>query len=310
MGFWADGNEMTDHPDRTNAARRALASGPAVTLAGLAVAAAITVLDWAAGPRASLSILLVFPVLAVGWWATTAHASAIGILAAATGLAIGRDSADAWTALALLTVLLAAATLPGRLRHALAHQAEAAATDPLTGALNRRAFQEAAERERLRAERRSEPISVAYLDLDGFKEVNDLQGHQTGDRVLEEVAKRVLETIRGTDLFCRIGGDEFVLLLPDTDTRQAAAVLRRARSRMGTQHAPVTSSVGIATFRIVPTTVGAMIDVADDLMYQAKRQGKDRIVGAVVAGPWMRWDPGDDIPVVDTVTIDVEILRA
>jgi len=290
-------------------ARKSLSPG-IVTLLGLAAVAAITALDWVTGPQTFLSILSVFPVMAVAWFALPEQAVVVASLSAGAALLIAEGSGGVWTALALLVVLLAAAAVPGRLRDALAHQTEAAATDPLTGALNRRAFQDAAERERLRAERRSEPISVAYLDLDGFKDVNDRHGHQAGDKVLEDVAASVLKTIRGTDLFCRIGGDEFVLLLPDTDAREAAAVVLRARSAMGIENTPVTSSVGIATFRIVPTTVGAMIDAADDLMYQAKRQGKDRIVGAVVGGPWMRWDaPGDD-PVADTVTIDVEILQS
>jgi len=301
---------MTERPNETGKPWMCRISNGVVTVLGFAAVAGIIALDWATGPHTSLSALSVFPVMAVAWCAMSEHAIVVASIAAAGSLVNHPGSAGAWTALVLLAVLLAAAALPGRLRDALAHQTEAAATDPLTGALNRRAFQEAAERERLRAERRSEPISVAYLDLDGFKEVNDRHGHQTGDKVLEEVADRVLKTIRGTDLFCRIGGDEFVLLLPDTDAREAAAVLRRARGTLGTEETPVTSSVGIATFRIVPTTVGAMIDAADDLMYQAKRQGKDRIVGAVVAGPWMRWDSDDDEPVVDTVTIDVEILSA
>jgi len=299
---------MTKHPDVTGTPWPCRASSGAVTLLGFASIAGITTLDWVTGPRASLSMLSVFPVMAVAWCTSREHAVLVASLAAGGSLVVDRGSAGLWTALALLAVLLVAAALPGRLRDALAHQTEAAATDPLIGALNRRAFHEAAERERLRAERRSEPISVAYLDLDGFKEVNDQHGHQAGDKVLEEVAARVLKTIRGTDLFCRIGGDEFVLLLPDTDARDAAAVLRRARFTMGTDEAPVTSSVGIATFRIVPTTVGAMIEAADDLMYQAKHQGKDCIVGALVAGPWMRWDPADIHPTVDTITVDVEIL--
>jgi diguanylate cyclase (GGDEF)-like protein len=234
----------------------------------------------------------------------------VASLAAGTALLADRGAGGVWSAVALLAVLLAAAALPGRLRDALAHQTEAAATDPLTGALNRRAFQQAAERERLRAERRSEPVSIAYLDLDGFKEVNDRRGHQAGDRVLEELAARVLRTIRGTDLFCRIGGDEFVLMLPDTDAREAAAVLERARRTLGDDETPVTSSIGIATFRIVPTSVEAMVDAADDLMYRAKRRGKDRIVGAVVGGPWLRWDEANGDAIVDTVAIDVEILPA
>ncbi|MCB2223474.1 MAG: GGDEF domain-containing protein [Actinobacteria bacterium] len=281
-----------------------------VTMAAAAAAAAVVAADATAGRAVFLSALAVFPVAVTGWCAPVAHAVALAVAAAGGAFAVRPDAAGAWSALALLAVLLAAAVLPGRARAALAGHAEAAATDPLTGALNRRAFQEAAERERLRAERRGEPISVAYLDLDGFKELNDRRGHQAGDRILEELAARVMRTIRGTDLFCRIGGDEFALLLPDTDAREAAAVLQRARRTLGDEETPVTSSIGIATFRIVPTTVGAMVDAADELMYRAKRLGKDRIVGSVIAGPWLRWDGVGSDGAVDAVTVDVEIVPA
>jgi diguanylate cyclase (GGDEF)-like protein len=309
MGFTGQEESVTTRPGAGKWRACQLPNG-VVTLIGLVAVGAILVIDWLTGPDTSLSVLSVLPVMAVAWCALSEHAIVVASAAAAGSLVVDGGTAGIWTAAALLVVLLTAAAVPGRFRDMLADQADAAATDPLTGALNRRSFQEAAERERLRAERRDEPISIAYLDLDGFKEVNDQHGHKTGDKVLEDLADRVLKTIRGTDLFCRIGGDEFVLLLPDTDAKEAASVLQRARTTMGAEGTPVTSSVGIATFRIVPTTVGAMIDAADDLMYQAKRQGKNRIVGSVVAGPWLRWDPESADTPVDTVMIDVEILSA
>ena len=301
MGFGM-GDQGTAEAGRGARLRQSL-----IVVAALAAVAGISLLDRWVGSAASLPVLSVFPVMAVAWWALSEQAVVVAVAAVAAAL-LTDPTAEVWTAVTLGVVFLAAAALPGRMREAMASQAEAAATDPLTGALNRRSFEEAAERERLRAERRLEPISLAYLDLDGFKEVNDRHGHQQGDRVLEELAERILESIRGTDLFCRIGGDEFVLLLPDTDAREAAAVLQRARSAMAPTGAPVTASIGIATFRIVPTTVGAMVDAADELMYRAKKEGKNRIVGSVIGGPWLRWDGDERDPAADTVTVDVEIV--
>jgi len=293
----------------------------AVTLAGVAMVSGIAALDWVTGPLVSLALFYVFAVMAVAWCGKPRHGALVAVLASVQSLAAhtasdgGSLKVAAWNAAARLVVLLTVSGLLASLRSSIAHQRLAATIDPLTGALNRRAFEVAAERERLRAERRGDPISVAYVDLDGFKAVNDRHGHQTGDRILEDFASRVVQSIRGTDLFCRIGGDEFVLLLPDTGAREAAAVLQRARTTLAGDYGVgerVTASVGIATFRIVPTTGDAMVDAADSLMYRAKDKGRDRIVGAVVAGPWLRWTPPrrDPILSVDTVAIDVEILPA
>ncbi len=271
-------------------------------LLGIAAVTLIAVADWFTGPTVSLEMLYAIAVMAAAWLGGARQ----GILAA--GVA-GADSLAAhalrlepimvtpgtlWNAGTRFTALALIAAVVGRLRAVLLEQRHHAMTDPLTGALNRRAFQMAAERERQRSRREHTPLTLAYLDLDGFKSVNDRLGHAVGDAMLTRFADTITRTIRGSDLLCRIGGDEFTVLLPATDARSAVVVLNRIRSVLAERCAScpdqtMTASIGIATFHEAPETVGEMVAQADRLMYRAKANGKDRIVGSVISGSWRRW---------------------
>jgi len=268
-------------------------------LFGVVLVALIAVADWATGPELSFSVLYMGAVVGVTWLGSRRHGMLVAGLAAAESLlatVLVHDAvtlADVWNASTQLVVLILTAALIGSLRHALADQRRMAMVDPLTGAMNRRAFQLVAERERLRAGREGSPLTLAYFDIDRFKDINDRLGHGAGDRLLLEFSGAVGAIIRGTDLFARIGGDEFVLLLPDTDAREAMIVVDRVRkllldNAIVADH-PVTTSVGIATFRFPPHTVDALLAGADDLLYQAKDRGGDTVVGMVIVGPWTRW---------------------
>jgi diguanylate cyclase (GGDEF)-like protein len=129
----------------------------------------------------------------------------------------------------------------GYLSETLRRQAD---TDPLTGLLNRAGFLVAASREHAIAQRTGNPLTVAVLDLDGFKQINDLQGHAVGDRLLSDIGRSWGERLRAGDILARHGGDEFVLLLPATSPEGAVAVLERLRD----DRLPVTWSVGIGTW--------------------------------------------------------------
>lgn len=267
-------------------------------LAGVLLASGIAVLDGLAGPRVSFGLLYVLAVMSVAWIGTVRHAALIAVLATIESLATAGSggsltSPDVWNAAMLLGVLLVVAVLVGALEGALEEQRRHATLDPLTGAMNRRAFALIAERERVRAGRSGDALSIAYFDLDDFKMVNDVRGHSAGDEVLATFAAAVAGAVRGTDLFARFGGDEFVLLLPATDARQAVVVVDRVRRLLAEtcviDGKPLTTSVGIATFRFPPATVDAMIAGADDLMYQAKGRGGNTVVGMVFVGPWNRW---------------------
>ena len=150
----------------------------------------------------------------------------------------------------------------GRLNGQLRTQAS---TDPLTGVANRRAWEAEAARSLARATRTGEPLTVAILDLDGFKEVNDREGHVAGDRLLRQVAGQWRSRLRASDLLGRHGGDEFVLCLPGTDGPGALEVLARLDGDL-----PIGWSVGTATARD-GDSLGALLQRADAQLYQGKR---------------------------------------
>ncbi|MFD2766827.1 diguanylate cyclase [Micromonospora eburnea] len=169
-------------------------------------------------------------------------------------------------------------------------------TDPLTGLWNYRYLRESIRREVERANRFGRMLSVLALDLDRFKEVNDTWGHAAGDAVLVEFARRVRGEIREVDLAFRHGGEEFVVLLPETDARGATIVAERLGAVVrdqpvpvdghgGTLRVPVTVSIGIAVYPDHAATGQQVLDAADDALYAAKSAGRDGYQVARVPDP-------------------------
>ena len=150
----------------------------------------------------------------------------------------------------------------------------AARTDQLTGLMNGRAFRDVAEREMLRAGRVGSPVTLLYLDLDNFKNVNDRRGHGAGDEMLVLFARALETAIRGTDVVARLGGDEFVVLLPDTSEEGGARVAAKIHQALADDPRfstdGVSVSVGAATTEEFPTQVDDLVASADTAMYQAK----------------------------------------
>ncbi len=158
--------------------------------------------------------------------------------------------------------------------------------DQLTGALNRRGLDDALEREAARADRGGTSLCIALIDIDNFKKINDAFGHQVGDIVLVHLVAIIRETIRANDLIGRYGGEEFLLLLPDSRIDVATAVMARLRRELagkpiswGKQQLLVTFSAGVAT-RAPDEAIEALIHRADQALYEAKRVGKDRVIVA------------------------------
>lgn len=182
---------------------------------------------------------------------------------------------------ALVALLLGFVLLARSLHRAIDALQTQALRDPLTGALNTRGLMDIAERERLRALRIGHPLTVAYFDVDGLKEVNDESGHPAGDRLLLEFVEAVVASVRPYDIFARLGGDEFVLLLPATDRREALGVVDRIRSLLVSRPRPLSVSTGVVTYSSPDDSVRSMLRAADRLMYKAKQAGGDRLIGNV-----------------------------
>lgn len=177
-------------------------------------------------------------------------------------------------------IALALANL--KLREALRQQA---IRDPLTGLFNRRYMEETLERELRRAERRQAPLGIIMFDLDHFKKFNDTFGHAAGDIVLREIGAFLQTHVRAEDIACRLGGEEFIVILPEAsleDTLKRAEQLREGVKQLQVRYhdqalGAVTVSLGVAVFPEHGSTAEATLQVADAALYRAKREGRDRV---------------------------------
>lgn len=157
--------------------------------------------------------------------------------------------------------------------------------DPLTELLNRRAIFDMLKREISRTGRTDKPITVILADIDHFKTINDTYGHKTGDAVLVETAKKLLECVRPYDSVGRIGGEEFLIVLPECDSADGLTVADRIRSAVGDQKIlisdkthTITISLGVATIPAhQPVDQDALIAAADQALYRAKRKGRNQV---------------------------------
>ncbi len=173
-----------------------------------------------------------------------------------------------------------------RLRQRLEAERANALTDPLTGAPNRLAFDQRMEAEFARWQRHGHPLSLVVMDIDHFKRINDTFGHKAGDRALKAIVQALRQHVRGSDFMARVGGEEFVLILPDTDLEGAERVAEKIRAGIERsefaykgQPVPVTVSGGITQFREGDTPESAF-ERADEALYRAKREGRNRFITA------------------------------
>jgi two-component system, cell cycle response regulator len=174
-----------------------------------------------------------------------------------------------------------------RLRDNMQMSIEMALTDALTGLFNRRYMESHLSTLIEQALARGKPLSALVLDIDYFKSINDSHGHDAGDDVLRDFAMRIRRSIRGIDLACRYGGEEFVVIMPETDMAVATMVAERLRRRIaadpftiqqGTRNIPVTISIGIAALGGRDDDAARLLKRADQALYRAKRDGRNRVV--------------------------------
>jgi diguanylate cyclase (GGDEF)-like protein len=241
-------------------------------------------------PRAvSFSYLYLAPVAICAWYVGRRAGIGMAVIGIAVWAAADFHTSGTYANLAFpvwnggvrFSFYVIMALLLAALRRSLQHEKELARTDFLTGLANPRWFYEVCEAEAQRSRRYDRAMTLAYIDIDDFKAVNDKLGHRSGDDLLRLVAETVRTTIRHTDFAARWGGDEFVILLPETDDEQARVVIEKLRASLLARTAergwPVTFSIGVGTLRRAEGSVEDFVHRADALMYLAKRQGKNSV---------------------------------
>jgi diguanylate cyclase (GGDEF)-like protein len=264
-----------------------------LTLTALAAVILTAVLDYATGPDLSLSIFYLIPIAACAWWGGLSHGILLSLAGAVAWYLVDALENPAitapvglWNGVGRFGTLVFATSLVARLHLGILRERQLARTDPLTGAANARTFYEAVAVETERAARTRGPLTLAYLDLDNFKQLNDRLGHAAGDAALVDLVRTIGPGLRAADILARLGGDEFALLLPDTDTDGAVALLTRIQAviaqTMSGAGRQLTASIGAVTFVEPLWDVDLMIQQVDALMYAAKRRGKDRVEHATV----------------------------
>ena len=229
---------------------------------------------------------IIIPVLLVTWAGGIAHGILVSILAASllvfADILSDRAFIQSWIPITNGFTRLATycfiAYLTARVRTLLQREVEFATRDPLTGLLNRRAFMETGETAASRAARYAHPMTVVFLDLDNFKQLNDTRGHSTGDKALKAVGAALAKSLRSTDDVARLGGDEFAILLHEINEKaanQAGQKIAAAVASALAGFAPVSASIGVAWFERPNGSFQSMIQAADALMYDVKHAGKN-----------------------------------
>lgn len=255
----------------------------------------IAAADYATGIELSSSILYVLPVLIATWYLSRKQGVFAAYLCAAIwtamDLAAGHEYSNGliivWNWGVRLGLFLIIAELAAAFKQQLDRESTAAKHDALTGIQNRRGFLDSAEKAIGLCRRARQPVTLAFIDLDNFKHVNDALGHDEGDRVLRTVAAEIGRQIRKTDECSRLGGDEFAVLLVNSDPTAAEDLIKKMISKLQATVAkndwPISFSVGIVTSAASDTDPDTMIREADKLMYEAKNAGKNSIRRKTIA---------------------------
>jgi diguanylate cyclase (GGDEF)-like protein len=245
-------------------------------------------IDYLTGYEIAFSIFYLLPVALVSWFNKKSHAIIISILSVATWLwaniAAGQTYSHPailiWNSIIMLGFFLMSAFSFLELKKLLEAEQAYARTDFLTGIANSRAFYYFAQIEIDRSVRFNRPFTIAYIDIDNFKQVNDTLGHLQGDNLLQSVAKTIKDNIRSIDVVSRLGGDEFAILFTETNEENAKTALNKVQKELisivKNNDWPVTFSIGAITC-YESCDLNELIKEVDKLMYTVKESGKNGI---------------------------------
>jgi diguanylate cyclase (GGDEF)-like protein len=264
--------------------------------ASAAIVLCVGVVDYVTGREVTLILFYLGPIGFATWYAGLQGGVSLAILSAAasTGADAFHDWREvpldhstrsaailAWNCTVQLGTFVSLVLVLSALRTRLEGEELLARTDALTQIPNRRAFFESAAQEIERARRSGRPLALAFVDIDGFKDVNDVLGHAEGDALLLTVAQTLRGATRAVDFVARLGGDEFALLLPEAPSAEVETLLSRVRTALvaAVTHRgwTVGFSIGAAVFVAPPSSADELMARADELMYAAKRGGKGAI---------------------------------
>lgn len=249
---------------------------------------AVGIIDYLTGYEISVALFYQIPVGIAAWYGGRAMGGIMVLLASgnvlladlASGLEHTHPAILIWNTWIHTGTFLITATLLIALRTSITKQEALARTDGLTGLYNRRAFEERFEHDNALAQRRARPLTIAYVDLDNFKQIIDKHGHAEGDRVLQIVAGVMRSSVRRADMVARLGGDEFALILPETDNAEARNMISKMQRNLAhslKKEAPgITCSIGVITVLDDKHSADALL-AADKLMYEVKRKGKNAV---------------------------------
>lgn len=243
-----------------------------------------------------LEPLLVLPILLASWYGNSKAGASIAIFTAisllVTSWALGsfhsNNISPVYDSLVVLFVYLFISIIVTNFRKVHRVEVVAADTDSLTGVNSSRNFYAEIANEILRSKRYGHTFSLVYIDVDNFKQINDTLGHSIGDKLLIQLSKCLLDSLRATDFVARIGGDEFVCLLPEADQIEAKSALLKAekalQDSMKKHGWDVSFSIGVVTFEKLPDDVREAVKLADELMYEVKSNSKNDIAYRVWHG--------------------------
>jgi diguanylate cyclase (GGDEF)-like protein len=259
-------------------------------IVGFLLLVGVALLDFYTGAELSFSLFYLIPIAFFSFAFSASVGIGMAFISAAIWLLVDVLTAahsDTFAYLWNTIIRLGFFLLPAIMLKSLEQERMHARTDYLTGAINNRYFNEILEREIERSLRYQHPFTIAFIDLDNFKTVNDTFGHLYGDKMLRTLAERMKNHLRKTDVIARVGGDEFAILLPETNEKEARTAISNLFSTIAEEMTinkwPLTFSVGVLTLSAPTISADKILGIVDKMMYVVKNNGKNNIKYATYA---------------------------